>query len=275
MTDQSVPDLLARLSTPQAGAAWKEFVDHYAHVIMHIVRRHEGSDDERANDCFVYVCGALSDDGFRRLKTYRPERRVRFTTWLMAVVSNLCVDYRRKREGRIRPARAVTRLSELEQLVYRHIFVRGMPRTQCLNVLRPKFPELTESSIADINARLFGMLTPKQRFRLSSRALAASSRGPAAELDEEDFASRTPDSAPEPPSLAEDAEASERLHAALTKLPPMQRLLLRLRFEQNLTLAEVARLTCQPDPFRAKRQIQAAVTALHQLMEDPGLPRKK
>jgi hypothetical protein len=54
-------------------------------------------------------------------------------------------------------------------------------------------------------------------------------------------------------------------------LPAEQRLLLRLRYEQNLTLAEVARLTNQSDPFRANRQIQSALKALADLISDPRI----
>jgi DNA-directed RNA polymerase specialized sigma24 family protein len=72
---------------------------------------------------------------------------------------------------------------------------------------------------------------------------------------------------PGPDELALQAQQQSRLQAALSRLPPQQRLLLRLRFEQDLTLAEVARLTRQQDPFRANRQIQAALAALADLME--------
>jgi transcriptional regulator with XRE-family HTH domain len=39
-------------------------------------------------------------------------------------------------------------------------------------------------------------------------------------------------------------------------------LLLRLRYEQDLTLEEVARLVGLGDPYRAHREIQAAVAEL-------------
>jgi RNA polymerase sigma factor (sigma-70 family) len=82
--------------------------------------------------------------------------------------------------------------------------------------------------------------------------------GPAGQLED-------PDAGPE--ALTLRAQQRDRLEAALLHLPPQQRLLLRLRFEQDLTLAEVARLTRQPDPFRVNRQIQAALAALADLME--------
>jgi RNA polymerase sigma factor (sigma-70 family) len=266
MNDEAVTDLFARLSAGQADAAWGEFLERYSAGIMHAVRRHE-SDHDRASDCFLYVTAALSDDGFRRLLSFRPDGPARFRTWLLAVVSNLCVDWRRREDGRTRPIQAVTRLPELDQLVYRHIYQHGLSRAQCLLSLKPQFPDLTERQLSVINARLFALLTPQQRFQstvqhrttisLDGRSTPGDD-GPASQLED-------PDAGPE--ALTLQAQQRARLEAALLQLPPQQRLLLRLRFEQDLTLAEVARLTRQPDPYRVNRQIQAALAALADLME--------
>jgi RNA polymerase sigma factor (sigma-70 family) len=272
MNDESVTDLFARLSAGQADAAWREFLERYSAVIMHTVRRHE-SDHDRASDCFLHVTAALSDDGFRRLLTFRPDGPARFRTWLLAVVSNLCVDWRRRQDGRTRPIQAVTRLPELDQLVYRYIYQLGLSRAQCLLTLKPQFPDLTDRQLSVINGRLFALLTPQQRFQSSTRrrmTISLDGRstpeddGPAGQLED-------PDAGPE--ALALQAQQQARLEAALQQLPPQQRLLLRLRFEQDLTLAEVARLTRQPDPFRVNRQIQAALAALADLMESDAASR--
>ena len=131
MSDDTVTDLLERLSSGRVDAAWSEFLARYSPLIMHVIRRHD-ADDDRATECFNHVCGALSDDGFRRLLSFRPDGPARFKTWLMAVVSNLCVDWRRKEQGRVRPPQCVSRLPELDQQVYRCIYVRACrARTAC------------------------------------------------------------------------------------------------------------------------------------------------
>lgn len=265
MSDDAVGDLLARLASPDPSAAWTEFLQQHSSVILQIIRRHE-RDPQRSSECFVHVCEALSDDGFRRLRSFRPDGQASFRTWLMAVTSNLCVDWWRRRRGRYRPIRAVARLPEREQLVYRCLYVRGMSRIECLHTLLPQFPDLTEREIAGINARLFALLTPQQRWQ---RGTVMATTGP--QDDEfaqafEDAALQLAEPGPGPDELVQSAQECGRLDTALAALPPHQRLLLRLRYEQDLTLAEVARLAGLHDPFRANRQIQAALAALAALM---------
>jgi len=184
----------------------------------------------------------------------------------MAVVANLCVDWRRKEQGRVRPLRSVARLPVLDQQVYRCIYVRGMSRAQCVEALAPRYPELTEATVSEVNARLFALLTPQQRWQLSVRPSALKPVVHDAGTEDDDPAWQVATPGPGPDDLAEESQEQRQLQDALSKLPADQRLLLRLRYEQSLTLAEVARLTGQPDPFRANRQIRAALDTLADLM---------
>jgi len=268
MSDETVTDLLERLSSGRVAAAWSEFLARYSPVIMQVIRRHD-ADHERARECFTHVCGALSDDGFRRLLSFRPDGPARFRTWLMAVVANLCVDWRRKQQGRIRPGPSILNLPELDQQVYRCIYVQRMSRGQCLQALMPRYPQLTVATVSEINARLFGLLTPQQRWQLSVRTPALQPVTCGVSPEDEGPAWQVAGPGPGPDELAEESQQLRQLKDALARLPPEQRLLLRLRYERNLTLTEVARLTRQPDPFRANRRIQSALSALAELMSEP------
>ena len=265
-------ELLDRLGSAGAGGAWTEFVDQYSPLIRRVIAHHE-HDAGQAVECFDYVCGALSDDGFRRLRSFWPGGPARFQTWLMAVVSNLCCDWRRRRRGRNRHPRPISRLPELDQQVYHHIFVRGLSRAECVASLTPKFPELAEATVAEISARLFTLLTPQQRWSAGARRHAADP-SPGGNLSGDGESGwQHADPRPGPDESVAEQQELRRLYEALARLPQEQRLLLRLRYEQGLTLAEVARLTRQPDPFRANRRIQAALDALALLMN--GGPDRK
>jgi len=261
-----IGDFLARLSSDQAESAWNEFLRRYSSLILHVARQYE-SDEERTSDCFLYACGQLSDNAFRRLRSFRPDGPAQFRTWLASVVSNLCIDWRRKLHGRYRPTATIARLPDLEQLVYRFIYTRGMTREHCLRVLQPRYPGLTDLQLSEINARLFSLLTSRQRWQLSARSHGPISLDEASHPDEDDAPIQPEDPGPGPEALAQTDQERSMLEAALERLEPRQRLLLRLRFQQDLTLEEIALLTRIPDPFRANREIQAALAALAQFIK--------
>ena len=265
MAERPIADLLADLKSGRADTAWREFLEQHSPSIMRIVRRFE-RDEGRATDCFVHVCGELSNNGFRRLLSFRTDGAARFSTWLAAVVANLCIDWRRNKYGRQRPVSAVAKLPEIDQLVYRYIFVRGMSRRECLVALQPRFPGLTDSVLAEVNARLFTTLAPRQRWQLGARSAGTLSLDELSSEDGDAAAWQPTDDSALPDEQAGSQQEQDQLAAAMEQLPAQQRLLLRLRYEQELTLDEVARLTGLADPFRANRQIQAALKALAALM---------
>jgi RNA polymerase sigma factor (sigma-70 family) len=266
MIDEPIGRLLTRLSAERADSAWAEFLERFSPLIMHVVRRYE-TDAGRATDSFIHVCGELSNNGFRRLLRFRPDGTARFQTWLSAVVSNLCVDWRRQQHGRYRPIQSVARLPELDQLVYRYVYVRGMPREECLHALRARFPDLTEKRLSEVNGRLFALLTPRQRWQLSTRAGETVPLDDAPSPDSDTAAFQPEEPGPGPDELAQTDQERSLLETAMARLLPQQRLLLRLRYQQDLTLEEIARLTGLPDPFRANRQIQAALEALAEIVK--------
>ena len=259
--EESVGNLLDQLSSVRADLAWAKFLKLHSAVIMQASRRF-ASGAGSASDCFLFVCEGLSDNGFRRLKSFRPGGPAQFSTWLKAVVVNLCIDWRRKRHGRVRPFAAVSGLPPLDQAVYRHIFVRGLSRGECQRELATQFPGVTLEQVAEANARLFNLLSSRQRWQLGHRSRGSVSLEDSTGLDHEvpDFQPEYP--GPGPEQLAGEWVSRDAINEALLKLAPRQRLLLRLRYVEDLTLEEVARLVGLPDPYRTHREIQAAVEEL-------------
>ena len=268
MIDEPIGGLLTRLSAERADSAWAEFLERFSPLIMHVVRRYE-TDPGRATDCFIHVCGELSNNGFRRLLRFRPDGTARFQTWLSAVVSNLCVDWRRQAARTLPPdsvgcTASRTRSTGLSlHLCARHA-TGGVPACPQGKISGPD----GATSWRKINGRLFALLTPQaalaaehagrpSRYRSTTRPLRIATAA-AFQLEEP---------GPGPDELAQTDQERSMLEAAMARLLPQQRLLLRLRYQQDLTLEEIARLTGLPDPFRANRQIQAALEALAEIVK--------
>lgn len=250
--DASTRALLRGLNSDDPGPAWSDFIDRYAPLVMRAARQFDYEQD-RSGECFLYVCEGLTDKGFRRLLRYDPNGMARFETWLGTVVFNLCVDWHRKEFGRASLLPAIAALPAFDQAVYEHRFVQGLPLEACFQLLGEEFPDLSRDQLASAICRVHGVLTPRQRWQLSVRIQRKQG---------EENADTLLDQGAGPEEQTAEAEQRQHLDKAMAQLEPDQRLVLRLRYTQGLPLREVARLLQLGDPFRARRQVQAALDAL-------------
>jgi len=275
MNERFVSHLLDRFDSADSAAAWSDFLQTYAPYMLQIARLHE-RDDDRVSDCFLFVCQELSRRRFRRLRRYRADGAASFGTWLRVVVRNLCLDWRRKQSGRPRIFHTLARLSSLDQEVFRCFYQDGLGPEETLATLRPLFPGLGPQRLAESRARVAEHLTPRQRWLAQARlrkteSIDGASNGPTV--------AAVRDPSPDPEALAAQSELRERLNGALAGLSAKDRLLLRLRFEQSLTLEQVARLTGLTNAQQADRRIREVVQRLRSdltggaVRPDPGNAR--
>jgi len=259
-----VKDILDQLSSDHPDRGWKTFLDAYSDLIYNVVLRYERN-DLRAEDCYLHVCAKLSDKGFTRLLRFQLNGTAEFHTWLTVATANLCIDWCRSEYGRLRPFRAVRDLPEIEQVVFRYRFEHGMTLYECLHALQVQFPDQTEKQLSQANARLNATLTSEQHWRLNARKRHTFSLDELASGQGQSGAD-SQDPNPGPEVLVELDQERDRLEQAMNRLTPKQQLILRLRYQHNLKLKEVARLARLGDLHRARRQIQDALDALHDLL---------
>src|SRR5690348_6219255 len=141
MEDFPIARILERLATPECGQAWAEFLETYSACVLQTVKLFERDADPVA-DCFLFACEGLSEKGFRRLRSFKPEGSAQFTTWLRVVVRNLCLDWHRKEVGRNRVFQSIAKLGPLDQEIFRCVYEQGLSQDQSLNVLRADRPQL-------------------------------------------------------------------------------------------------------------------------------------
>jgi RNA polymerase sigma factor (sigma-70 family) len=269
MDHPPIDDVLRRLRSRSPGEAWAVFLERYSPLLLDVVRLFERREDDAA-DCYLFICEQLSRRRFARLLCFRPGGPARFSTWLCAVTRNLCLDWHRKEMGRHRVFASIARLSPLEQQLFQCLFVEPLTLEEAFLKLRSAFPRLTLAEMRDSADRVERALTSRQRWLLGVRR-TRTGLAQAVPLDgAEDRmlwpAAREPD--PETRFALQEARAA--LAAALAKLPPRQRLLVRLRFGRELTFEEIARLLRLDSPQHADRQIRQAVEALRKAMSGPA-----
>lgn len=256
--EYDISDLLHRLNSADAGSAWAEFIDRYAQLIMDTANQIEFEQD-RIDECFLYVCEKLNDDGFRRLLKFNTRGAAKFSTWLGAVVFNLCVDWHRREYGRVRLLPAIAALPAFDQCVYRLIVEQGMNKEACFQNLSPDYPDLERVSVTNALSRIYLLLTPHQCWQISVRNRR---RKPSGVNWPKDQAERLPDPGLGPEIQLQRQQELEILGKALSHLPASQRLLLQLRYQEGLSLKKIAKLQKLGDTNRAWQHIQSATKAL-------------
>lgn len=256
--EHNIGDLLHRLNSADAGFAWAEFIDRYAQLIMNTAAQVEFEED-RINECFLFVCEKLNDDGFRRLLKFNTRGAAKFSTWLGSVVFNLCVDWHRREYGRVRLLPAIAALPAFDQCVYHLVVEQGMNKEACYQKLKPDYPDLERVSVANALSRIYMLLTPHQRWQISVRNRRRKPTGVNWPKDQVD---RFPDPGLGPDKQLQRQQELETLRKALANLPANQRLLLQLRFQEGLSLKKIAELQQLGDTNRVWQHIQGATKAL-------------
>lgn len=260
----SIQELLLRLQTSGVEGAWIQFLEMFASTIVMVARRYE-QDRDRVNDCFLHVCEKLCENNFHRLLQFNTGRGASFRTWLIAVVSNLCVDWHRANSGRQRPPAAIKKLSEMEQLVYRYKFERILDVETCLRVLQINYPQLRRKQLSVAIANIHALLTPRQRWSLGFRR-GRNRPGKALTEPENQQDNEIVTPGPGPELIAQRDQDRDALLQAMSKLTHHQRLLLHLRFQQDLSLKDVARIAGLGDLHQARRRIESALKQLAELL---------
>jgi RNA polymerase sigma factor (sigma-70 family) len=124
------------------------------------------------------------------------------------------------------------------------------------------------SDLSEIEERLQGSLTPRQRWILGTRRQAEFTT-PVAVVGEEDEPGSVDvaDPSPNQETRIADQEQQVRLWKTVASLSANERLLLQFRFEQELSLDEIARLCGLRDAQRAHRWLAAVLKKLRHAMK--------
>ncbi|MGH9871456.1 MAG: sigma-70 family RNA polymerase sigma factor [Pyrinomonadaceae bacterium] len=256
--------ILRDLDSGDPEEAWTEFLRDYAAQTFQVIRYFE-SDPDRASDCFQFVCERLVEDRFRRLRKFKADGAAKFSTWLRAVVRNLCLDWRRKEFGRLRTFHSISRLSLFDQQVFRIIYERGGTTEECLHLLASRFPQVAADQVAESRLRIEDALKPEQRWLLARRVAKTTPATSNVNAPETAFPD-IPDSQPNPEEQSILNESRSRLRTLMRGLSTRDQLLLRLRFEQELTLEQCAKLIGGGNAQRVDRQIKEILARLRNEM---------
>ena len=259
-------DLLDRLRSSHPQEAWQDFLLQFAGILYHVARISARNEEESAN-CFVFICEKLAANGFRRLLCFKPAGTASFSTWLRVVAKNLCFDWQRKVHGRPRPFKSLSGLSALDLEIYHCRYERGLSAEDTLQVVRASWTNLTAAGVSESESRIAGMLSPRQQWILAARQSSIHLASLSAEDQDDQTATDVEDPAPSPELLVWQSQQRSRLRRSLDSLSSEERLLLQFRFEDDLSLTEMAHLLGLGDAQRAHRKLLGVLQKLRTEMQ--------
>ena len=238
----------ARLQSGDGEGAWTLFLARYHRLIGATIGR-IASDPDDALDVFAHVCERLSDDDFARLRRFHdtPGHCAKFSTWLVAVVRNLAVDWRRARDGRPRLT-PPPGLSALRQRIYEVVLVERRTHVEAYEMLR--------SGVAE-GLSFGGFL---RELTATYRAVDARRWSSLALLHER---VEDPETAAVPPSdRLERAEDRSQLARAMAELTAEERTAIQLFVVEERSAAEVARAVGWPNAKSVYNRVSRALAAI-------------
>jgi DNA-directed RNA polymerase specialized sigma24 family protein len=219
-------ELLRRLFSERSPSqAWEEFLRNYSNLFLKIIWQFEKNHDV-VMERYLHVCKRFTENNFAILRKFSAEYREnppKLSTWLAAIVRNICVDLFRKEHGRRRYPKALLALSEIDRKVFELYYWQGY-------------------SVSDIDAQLQRRKNGAHRHAADSLARIESSllrlptgrpygKPSTVRFIEEAFVAETEEF---------PAEVVERW---LSVLSGDERIVIRLKFWEDLTLAEIVKIT--------------------------------
>lgn len=249
---------MAALERGELERAWDEFLERYRRLLFATIRHYVQGYDE-VMDVFAQVCDALHADGLARLRVYDPHapEGAKFSTWLVAVVRNLVMDWFRQRDGRRRLSVLVERLPARQREIFEDIAHRGRTHVEAYELLRSRGGELTYGEFCRELAALYRALSTGRKGQLPRELI-----GPV-ELEETDAAGAS--------DRAVESEREEKLRCALAGLEPADRVAVRLYVIEGLPAEEVARLAGWPTPKTVCNRVYRSLAALRETLVQQGI----
>jgi len=245
--------------------AWDLFLSSHRGLILATVRRYLQDYDD-VMDVFARVCERLRDDRLARLRRYteKPQEShtARFSTWLVAVLRNLILDWFRQRDGRKQLSNAARALPPRQRHIYESVFLDGRSHVEAYELLTSRGEHTLTFG------QFLKELTATYRIVSAGRRgfLAVELAGPVAiepeALAEQD--STAPEYFDDSPALLE----------AFHTLPPDEQLAVQFFVIEELPAAEVARLVGWPNSKAVYNRVTRALVALRGQLEAQGIHRQ-
>ncbi|HEU0012304.1 MAG TPA: sigma-70 family RNA polymerase sigma factor [Longimicrobium sp.] len=211
---------------------------------------------DEADDFKSWVYERLIEKDYATLRKYRGGSSI--ATFLNTVIVRIYLDYRVKHWKRWRSSAAARRLGveavRLEALLYRD----GYSLSQAIEVMHSSGTRLTERELIELHAKI------PARTRTSERTHAVMPDAPGSRTADQDLRDDEKE--------REEKRVRQVINQAMEELPAEDQVIVRLRFWQGPSIADIARmLNLEAKPLY--RRLERALAHLRTRLEAEGVNR--
>jgi RNA polymerase sigma factor (sigma-70 family) len=187
------------------------------------------------------------------------EGRSTFAAYITSVTQRLFLDLRIQTWGKWHASAEATRLGDAAVLLERLLFRDGHPFPEAVAMISVQYPELTQSALETLLARL-PLRTPRQRMvELTDAASATLADKHSADI-----------SAIQQEQRQLSARVSTIMNSVIATLPEEDQTILRLRFECDMNMVQIAR-SLHAHEKQIRRRFQKHLQAFRTALERGGL----
>jgi RNA polymerase sigma factor for flagellar operon FliA len=226
-------------------------------VVKQVCRRHHLSSAE-ADDFASEVRLHIIERNYETLRKF--EGRSSMRTYLIVVVQRLFLDYRNRTWGKWRPSAEAQRHGPVAVLLERLVTRDGWTCDQALEMLRTNHGVELDDTLRALLLRLT-QRAPARQFVAESEASGVETRTEPSDANV---------------LRAEQGFFARRVQTALDRvrqtLAPVEQVILKMRFEDSVPVADIAR-TLHLNQKRLYRTIEQLLTTLRLGLEAEGLQR--
>lgn len=234
--------------------AWEEFLRRFSKLILKVIWKYE-NDYDKVMEAYLFICEKLTYNNFAVLRKYRDDfdhASPKFITWLMAVTKNICVDLYRKSNGRRRYPKSIQRLPREDRLFFELYYWKGLPMTEIAETLGLN-NGIKGNAISDklntINDAL--IRTPKTPEVVKTIV-----------FDESTFPVNND---------LEESDPTAEMEKWIEELPVTEKIILRLRFWENLSAREIAEILDIEPYVKVYTMINSSLKKLRVKKERDGI----
>ncbi|ARA92694.1 MAG: hypothetical protein D6685_08145 [Bacteroidetes bacterium] len=247
---------------PERG--YRVLLDRYTGVVLRMIRKFMRDPDE-VMEVYTGICERFRAQDYQALRRFQPDGKL--VPWLSVVVANACRDQFRKNKAVSMPRSVLDQLEERERLVFRYYYQERYTFQEIVYLIRTRHAmACTASDVVEAVGRITSLLSAKKKWHLLA---ALNANTPALSLEEMKAVGREPGEPSPFQETSEDDRASQ-LQAAVQGLPPEDRLLVLLRFEQGMTADQIARVMDFDNRKQVYTRLRTVLNRLRRQLNETG-----